>query len=100
MTTRMKHTDVFSSIRNVAMKLKPENGKIILFGSQARGDAHENSDWDILVLLDKDKIEVIDHDKFTYPFWELGWEINAMFILLYIPQKNGALSLTLLSEIM
>ena len=53
MTTRMKHTDVFSSIRNVAMKLKPENGKIILFGSQARGDAHENSDWDILVLLDR-----------------------------------------------
>ena len=78
MTTRMKHTDVFNSIRNVAMKLKPENGKIILFGSQARGEAREDSDWDILILLDKDKIEVADHDKFTYPFWELGWEINAM----------------------
>ena len=78
MTTRMKHTDVFSSIRNVAMKLKPENGKIILFGSQARGDAQEDSDWDILILLDKDKVEVTDHDQFTYPFWELGWKINAM----------------------
>ena len=66
MTTRMKHTDVFNSIRNVAMKLKPENGKIILFGSQARGEAREDSDWDILILLDKDKIEVADHDKFTY----------------------------------
>ena len=54
------------------------NGKIILFGSQARGEAREDSDWDILILLDKDKIEVADHDKFTYPFWELGWEINAM----------------------
>mgnify|MGYP001746189717 FL=1 len=50
MTTRMKHTDVFNSIRNVAMKLKPENGKIILFGSQARGEAREDSDWDILIL--------------------------------------------------
>ena len=95
MTTRMKHTDFFSSIRNVAMKLKPENGKIILFGSQARGDAHENSDWDILVLLDKDKIEVIDHDKFTYPFWELGWEINAMIHpIVYTSKEWSTLSHT------
>ncbi len=70
--------DVFKSISHVAMQLNPKNGKIILFGSQARGDAQENSDWDILVLIDKDKIEASDHDKFAYPFWELGWQINAM----------------------
>ena len=28
--------------------------KVILFGSRARGDHHENSDWDICVLLDDD----------------------------------------------
>jgi uncharacterized protein len=28
--------------------------KVILFGSRARGDHHENSDWDICVLLDND----------------------------------------------
>ncbi len=27
---------------------------VILFGSQAKGVAHENSDFDILILLDKD----------------------------------------------
>ena len=31
--------------------------KVILFGSQARGDAKEDSDWDILILLNKDKVE-------------------------------------------
>ena len=95
MTTRMKHTDVFNSIRNVAMKLKPENGKIILFGSQARGDAQEDSDWDVLILLDKDKIEVTDHDQFTYPFWELGWKINAMIHpIVYTSKEWSTLSHT------
>ncbi|MGX9981578.1 nucleotidyltransferase domain-containing protein [Methylobacterium fujisawaense] len=28
--------------------------KVILFGSRARGDHHENSDWDLCVLLDDD----------------------------------------------
>jgi len=28
--------------------------KIILFGSRARGDAKEDSDWDLLVLVNKD----------------------------------------------
>ncbi len=28
--------------------------KIILFGSRARGDFREDSDWDLLVVIDKD----------------------------------------------
>lgn len=30
----------------------PANGKAILFGSQARGTAREDSDWDILIILE------------------------------------------------
>ena len=44
--------------------------KVILFGPQARGDARE--DWDILILLNKDKVELDDHDYISYPFFELG----------------------------
>lgn len=32
-----------------------ENAEVILFGSRARGDYHEESDWDIIVLTDKDQ---------------------------------------------
>lgn len=56
----------------------PEGAKVILFGSRARREARQDSDWDILVLLDKDKIEEGDHDRYTYPFWELGWQTNQM----------------------
>ena len=46
------------------------------FGSQARNDAREDSDWDILILLDKEKLEEADHDKYVYPLFELGWKID------------------------
>jgi uncharacterized protein len=45
-----------------------KNAEVILFGSRARGDFHEESDWDFLVLLNiaKDvgwskKFEIYDH---------------------------------------
>lgn len=55
-----------------------DNVKIRLFGSRARGDARPDSDWDLLVVIDKEKIEDIDQDRYSFPFWELGWKINAM----------------------
>lgn len=31
------------------------------------------SDWDVLILLDKQKIENSDYDEISYPLVELGW---------------------------
>lgn len=36
--------------------MNPE-AEIILFGSRARGEATNNSDWDILILLDTDNVD-------------------------------------------
>lgn len=74
----MSKESVLSAIRNVAIDGIPKDASVILFGSQARGDEHEYSDWDILILIDKDKLSSEDHDRYSYPFWELGWKINAM----------------------
>lgn len=70
--------EVLRSIQAKATSIMPKDAKVILFGSRARKEAKADSDWDILVLLNKDKIEEKDHDNFTYPFWELGWQIHQM----------------------
>ena len=62
---------IFNEIQSLKRQLLP-NEKVILFGSQARGDAHEESDWDLLVLLNKDKKKFEDEDIYGYPFAEIG----------------------------
>ena len=76
MTTRAALT----RIKQTATSTIPKGGKAILYGSRARGDARADSDWDILILLDKDTLDQSDYDNVSYPFvllgCDLGQEIN------------------------
>ena len=71
----MSENQIIEKIKSLANVLLPTGSSLWLYGSRARGDAHEGSDWDLLILLDKDKIVADDYD-FTYPFRELGWELG------------------------
>lgn len=61
--------------RQLACSL-PENATAVLYGSQARGENRDDSDWDILIVIDKDKLTPSDYDTLTYPLTKLGWELG------------------------
>ena len=63
---------ILKEIQTLKRQILP-NEKVILFGSQARGDARPDSDWDLLVLLNKEKITYEDENKYAYPFADMGW---------------------------
>ena len=74
--TAARKKQVMQEIGRTARSVAPQAKRILLFGSQARGDAREDSDWDVLVLLDKDRIRLEDIDNVSYPLRELGWELG------------------------
>jgi len=75
---RMSKETIYSEIKNIATNGIPNNASVILYGSQARGDERPDSDWDVLIIIDKEHLSAEDYDKYSYPFWELGWKINAI----------------------
>lgn len=66
------------TIKQSILSVAPD-GKIILYGSHARGDERVDSDWDLLILLNKAKIESTDYDLISYPLYELGWNEGELF---------------------
>ena len=74
--TKTRRNQIIEEIRQTARRVSPAANRILLFGSQARGDARKDSDWDILILLDKERIRLEDIDNVSYPLRELGWELG------------------------
>lgn len=66
-----------AGIADIFHKIAPTGGRALLFGSRARGDARQDSDWDVLILLDKDRITPTDLNEVGYPIRKLGWDIDA-----------------------
>ena len=73
----MQKNEIIHSIRETVLQVMPSGSRDLLFGSKARGDAQQESDWDILILFDKSRIYNEDFDRVAYPLVELGWKIGA-----------------------
>jgi len=72
----MTANSTISDIQQLGTRVIPQGGKLWLYGSRARGDYHDGSDWDLLVLIDKEQLQTEDYDMIAYPFSELGWNIG------------------------
>ena len=75
----MNTSQVIENIRQVAARVLPKGSTLYLYGSRARGDYHEDSDWDLLLWLDKPKLAHDDFDKYSYPIMEQGFDLWQYF---------------------
>ena len=65
---------VLHKLKETAKRVVPKGGQVWLYGSRARGDAHEDSDWDLLILLNQPSVTTDDEDAIAYPFVVEGWK--------------------------
>jgi len=65
--------NILQKIKRLVQQQEP-TAKIYLYGSRARGKSRSDSDWDLLILLNKDKITSEIEQRITYPLYDLEFE--------------------------
>ena len=68
----MIQKDLLKQVKNAVQKIEVE-AEILLYGSRARGDSIDQSDWDFLILLDG-KVDDKRTDRIRHRLYEVEWE--------------------------
>lgn len=73
------HPDLAEAVRRLVDCFQPD--RIYLFGSRARGDAHEDSDYDILVVVPDDQVSGFRAAQQAYGvLWGLNLSIEILVL--------------------
>lgn len=81
-----KEQYIISLIKSKIRK-KNSNAEVILFGSHARGEAHDDSDWDILILLDSLNVTRKTEKEYREELFDIELEIGQP-ISTFVYSKN------------
>lgn len=80
-------TRIFNQIKRI-VKVKETSAKIYLYGSRSRGTAKDNSDWDLLILLNRDDISNEVEREITYPLYDLEFDTGEVISPMIYSEKE------------
>ena len=78
---------ILMMIKTAVCSVDP-NADLILYGSYARGDYNENSDIDLLVLINKEKITRAVQKKIKYPLYDIEFETGTIISPMVFSKKD------------
>jgi uncharacterized protein len=79
---------ILARIKKIVLYKDP-SAKVYLYGSRARGTMQSDSDWDLVILLNKDKITTEIERSVTHPLYDLEFEIGEVISPMVYSEKNG-----------
>lgn len=83
----MRRPEVVDRIRKEARKLEP-HVETILYGSEARGDARQDSDIDLLMLVDSNKMTYAEKDAIIAPFYDIELDTGIIISAMIMTRKE------------
>jgi len=81
-----EHQNILSKIKETVQSIEPQS-EIILFGSRARGDHGEESDWDVLILT-PNSVSLKEEQKFRHKLFELELQFGQAISTLVKSRKE------------
>lgn len=78
---------ILERIKGIVLEKDPF-AKVYLYGSRARGTMKPDSDWDLLILLNNDKITTDIERNVTYPLYDLEFEIGEVISPMVYSEKE------------
>jgi predicted nucleotidyltransferase len=83
----MRRTDIVDKISKTIHREEPDS-LAILYGSEARGDARSDSDIDVLILLDGDRLDLKREDRLSGKLYEIELESGVVISPLIMLRKQ------------
>lgn len=89
----MRREHIIDAIRIGLSSLKT-GVEVRLYGSEARGEAHEKSDIDLLVLVPKDKVTLQDELEIAAPLYDIELQTGVLINALILPKREWGRNVT------
>lgn len=83
----MRREHIIEAIRSGLSNLR-SGIEVRLYGSEARGEAHDNSDIDLLILVAKEKVTLDDELEITAPLYDIELKTGVLINTLILPKKE------------
>ena len=81
----MRKKELLNKIR-LSIHQHDSDAEIYLYGSRARGDNRKNSDWDLLILVDENKVTNLIEDRFRDSLYDIELETGQIISVLIYPK--------------
>lgn len=84
---KTSETKILNQIKRI-IKDKEPSAKIYLYGSRSRGTAKDDSDWDLLILLNINDISTEIEREISYPLYDLEFDIGEVISPMIYTEKE------------
>jgi predicted nucleotidyltransferase len=83
----MHRTEIVNGIRK-ELRLLPPEFSAILYGSEARGEAHSDSDVDLLIIVDRNAITESERQRIIKPLFDIEYETGVLINPIVVLKKQ------------
>jgi len=84
----MKRIEPIKRLKQILKNIAYHDTQVMLFGSEARGDARPDSDIDLLIIVDRDTITEQERQEIVNPLFDVEYEMGILINPIVVLKKQ------------